>query len=191
VNFWRAIRVYLSGFAKEAYTECPQMCVAGKTAAVIADSGVNNYTFHQRFLALAAPATPTYAPVKTTLAQTYMPLLTAFWGADDRYQTTRLTLKQMIRLVREQIYATKRATNFTYGSGGRIGFAWTNGGGTPAELDQLATNLAVALHDAYLGTAGACADNDSADTFFFGCPPAGFPGVTHFNTDWNIFKSWN
>jgi hypothetical protein len=190
-DFWRAIRIYLSGFVKETYTECTQVCVGGQTAAAIADKGVNNYTYHQRFLALAAPAVQTYAAVKTTLAQTYMPLLNGFWGAGQPYRTDTLTLRQMIRLVREQIYAAKRATSFTYGSGGRIGFAWSSNGDA-SSLDQLAANLAVALHDAYAGSAGAaCTDNDGVDTYYFGCPPAGLPGVTQFNSEWNIFKTWN
>jgi len=193
-SFWRAIRIYLNGFAKETYNECIAVCVAGQTAAQIADKGVNNYSFHQRFLALAAPATSTYAPVKTTLAQDYMPLLNGVWqspgGPGDPYQTHTMHLAQMVRLIREQIYAARRATNFTYGSAGRIGFAWAERG-DDTNADQLATNLAVALHDAYTGSAGAaCTDNDGGGTFYFGCPPAGVSGAT-FNPTWTYFKSWN
>jgi len=193
-RFWRALRAYADGFAKETYNRCSQICVANQSAASIADHGVNNYSYHQRFLALAAPNTDAYGDVKTTLAQTYMPILSAMWRSPLPVYDSLITAKQMSRVIREQIYAARRAASSTYGSAGRIGFAWRESGFNTTDdaafADQLAANLAVALHDAFTSGAGAaCVDNDGSGSFYFGCPPAAKTGAA-FNTAWNTFKTW-
>jgi hypothetical protein len=196
VNFWRLIRTYVDGFVKETYDRCSNVCVPNQTAATIADRGVNNYSYHQRFLALAAPSTSTYAPVKTTLAQDYMPLLNAFWKSPRPVYDSQLQLPQMTRMIRQEVYSARRAASFAYGSGGRIGFAWRESYDGVADDDaaatQLAENLAIALHDAYAssGFAGkACIDNDGSGSLYVGCPPAGkFQAA--FNAQWDRFKTW-
>jgi hypothetical protein len=163
--------------------------VRGKTARQLADEAVNNYTFHQRNLALAAPSS--FGQVKTTMAERYFPLLNGVWKSDAAaYDTGSLTDRQMARLIREQVYSTRRAAEFGYGSGGRIGFAWTEK--VPgSSLTLLAANLARALHDAYVGDlpGSACVDNDGVGTFYFGCPPAPRTTAT-INTAWDAFKIW-
>jgi hypothetical protein len=191
-NFWRLVRVYVDGWTKEVYNRCTQICVR-ETARTIADQGVNNYSYHQRFLAIAAP--DAYAPAKTTLAQTHAPLLNAVWRSPLPVFDSLISLPQMIRVIRQQVYSARRAAEFGYGSGGRIGFAWKDSGfntdDDAAKAKQMAANLALALRNAYRddNPGAACVDNDGTRNYYFGCPPAPRSGAA-FNTAWNIFKTW-
>jgi hypothetical protein len=195
--FWRAVGMYTLGWAKEVYNRCSQICVAGQTARGIADSGVNNYSFHQHYLSNAAPSTSTYSGVKATLNATYLPLLNGIWDNDNAVFDSQISLRQMARVIREQIYAARRAASSSYGGAGRIGFAWKESFLSDPDLnaqyaDKLAANLAIALKNAYRSggvAANACYDNDGTGTLFYGCPPAAKSGAA-FNTAWNTFKTW-
>lgn len=193
-NFWRAVRLYTEGWSKEVYNRCDKVCT-GQAAATIANQGVNNFSFHQRFLALAAPSM--YAPVKTTLAETYSPLLSAFWNSDTDAYRSKIALGQMARLIRQQIYSARLAAEYRYGSGGRIGFTWKDTAFNSASIsnadaaERLGLNLAFALRDAFKagGTpGGACVDSDGAGTLHVGCRPTRTGAA--YNTAWNAFKDW-
>jgi hypothetical protein len=195
-DFWRAVGMYVQGFGKEVYNRCSQICVEAKTAAQIADNGVNNYSYHESWLAAAAPSTSVYGPVKTTLRAHNFPLLNAVWNNPAPVFDTRISVKQMARVIRQQIYSARRIAATQVGAAGRIGFAWKESGlgsdDDAGAATQLAANLAIALRNAYQlgGTAAAsCVDNDGADTFFYGCPPVGQTAGA-FNPAWNIFKTW-
>jgi hypothetical protein len=194
-DFWRAVGKYVQGFGKEVYNRCSQICVKAKTAAQIADGGVNNYSYHESFLAAAAPSTSVYGPVKTTLRAHHFPLLNALWNNSMPVYDSQLLVPQMARVIRQQIYSARRIAATQVGAAGRIGFAWTENDSTTAgaaAATQLAANLAIAVRNAYRtgGTAAAaCVDNDGGDTVFYGCPPAGRPAAA-FNPAWNIFKNW-
>jgi hypothetical protein len=91
----------------------------------------------------------------------------------------------------KSLYETQGASEFEYGSSGRIGFAWTEVASLGDGATQLAANLARAIHDAYVGDSPglACVDNDGAGTYYYGCPPAPRPYAT-INTRWDDFKHW-
>lgn len=194
--FWRAVGKYVSGFGDEVYNQCSEICVPGETASWIADRSVNPYSYGESFLAAAAPSTTLYGPAKSTLRVHYFPLLNAIWNSPTPVFDSHVSLKQMIRIVRQQIYSARRIAATSVGSAGTIGFAWKESGlgsdDDAAAANQLAGNLAVALRNAYRsgGTAGAaCVDNDGTGTFFYGCPPAGKPGASP-NAAWNTLKNW-
>ncbi|HJQ00366.1 MAG TPA: hypothetical protein VJ851_02095 [Jatrophihabitans sp.] len=205
-NFWKTLGKYVDGYAKESYDRCLQVCVPGDSRLTIANQGVIPYTYHQRILAQVAPTTTKYAAVKATMGQDYMPLLNALWNSPlDVYDTGKrqgpngviygLTIRQMAGLIHEQIYAARLAANSSWGSAGRIGFAWheTFGHGNDlAEATQLADNLARALFDAYSPYGGpgfACLDYDGADPYYYGCATASRVNAA-FNSTWNIFSRW-
>ena len=195
-DFWRAVGKYVQGWAKESYNQCSEICEPGKTASAIADNSVNPYSYHEAYLAAAAPATTAFGPVKTTLRAHHFPLLNAIWNSPTAVFDSHISLKQMARVIRQQIYSARRLAATQVGAAGRIGFAWKESGlGTADDAsaaDQLAANLAIALRNAYRtgGTAAAaCVDNDGAAAFFYGCPPAGKTGAAP-NPAWNAFKSW-
>jgi hypothetical protein len=207
-GFWTTLGRYIDGYAKESYDRCLQVCVPGASRLTIANQGVIPYSYHQRILAQVAPSLTKYAAVKATMTRDYLPLMNAFWNSPlDVYDTGRregpgptgvtygLTIKQMAGLIREQIYAARLAANSSWGSAGRIGFAWHENYGHANDADQaaqLANNLAIALYDAYspFGGAGyACVDNDGAGSYYYGCTTAS-RAYAAFNTSWNIFKAW-
>jgi hypothetical protein len=195
-SFWKTIRTYLDGFVKETYDRCSQVCVGGdkNTAAVTADKGVLNYSYHQRFLAIAAPSPPlttTYAAVKTTLAEDYMPLLNAHWDSSLPVYDSMIRPQQMARLINEEVYAARRAATFKFGSAGRIGFAWDENY-DDTDAGMLAENLAVALYKAYSrsGSAGAVCNttNLSAIPPYYGCPPKHKTDAAFIPPKWDTFK---
>lgn len=217
-NFWRSVRRYTEGWSKEVYNRCAQVCT-GDAVATIANNGVNNYSYHQRFLALAAPdtSTDTYAPVKTTLGEDYSPLMNAIFNSSLEVYGSRITLGQMTRLIRQQVYSARLAAEFRYGSAGRIGFAWKesdlysfadprfdcNDGpsneceraralaATAKAAEQMAANLAAAIRNAYVPNAlplAACRDDDGTGPLYVGCRPSR-TGADYYPA-WNRFKSW-
>jgi hypothetical protein len=194
--FWSAIRPYVLGWGDETYNRCSQICVANQTAATVADRGINNYSFHESYLASVAPSTAAYSPVKTVLGGAYMPILNGIWRNPKPVFDSEILIRQMTRVIREQIYAARRAASATYGAHGRISFAWRESGFATSDdgkaADQLADNLAIAIRNAYRvgGTAAAaCTDNDGSGIHFYGCPPAAKAGAA-FNPTWDAFKRW-
>lgn len=190
--------MYVKGFAKEVYNRCPQICVKAKTAAQIADNGVNNFSYHESWLAAAAPAQPAYGPAKTTLRAHHMALLNAIWNNPADIFATQISIPQMARFIRQQIYSARRIAATQVGAAGRIGFAWRESGfgyGTDGDADRartLAANLAIALKQAYQsgGSAkAACVNNGDVGIPLFVCPPVGQTQGA-FNSTWNIFKTW-
>jgi hypothetical protein len=187
--FWRAMDFYLEGWGDETYAQCQRVCVSNLTARSIADQGVINYLFHQRFLAIAAPAA--LSQVKTTMANRHLPILNAVWKSVLPVYDSQISVRQMARMIRQQIYSTRRAAEFEQGSAGRIAFAWTESAIVGDGAPLLARNLARALHDAYVGDSpgAACVDNDGAGTAYYGCPPAPRTGAT-INAEWDKLKQW-
>src|SRR5437764_15101032 len=125
-----------------------------------------------------------------------MPILNGIWHNSATVFDSEISLRQMVRVIREQVYAARRASSAAYGARGRIAFAWREAGfGTSDDAsagDQLAENLAIAIRNAYRsgGTAAAaCTDNDGSGAFFYGCPPAAKSGAV-FNLAWDTFKRW-
>jgi hypothetical protein len=197
-DFWRAVGKYVQGFAKEAYNRCSQICVKGKTAAQIADNGVNNYSYHESWLAAAAPSTAAYGPAKSTLRAHHFALLNALWNSPAPVYDTGISVKQMARVIRQEIYSARRIAATQIGARGRIGFAWKESGfnlnaeDTADAARQLAMNLAIALQHAYRSgatAAAACVDNDGTGSVFYGCPPVG-QTLGAFNPRWDMFKTW-
>lgn len=119
--------------------------------------------------------------VKTTLADSYLPLMSAVWNNPTGAYGSDIKLGAMARLIGQQIYSARLAAGYRYGSGGRIGFAWKGSNFRSREVtDQeaakkLAANLVVALRNAYRqgGTAsGACARHGPASGDPHGVGPA-------------------
>ena len=198
--FWRAVGMYVQGFGKEAYNQCSKICVQGQTAAQIADKGVNNYSYHESWLAAAAPVTNAYNAVKTTMRARHFALLNAVWNSGNDVFGSRISVKQMARVIRQQIYSARRIAATQVGGAGRIGFAWKESNfGTPdpdpdgTKAKTLAANLAAALASAYgpQGTAAkACQGaGEVGGIVFYGCPPVGQTDGA-FNSLWDIFKTW-
>lgn len=200
-NFWNAARLYIAGWVKQTYNRCQVICT-GDPVATVHENGIKAYQYHQRWLALAAPAA--HSQVKQTLSALYMPQLNGVW-ASSKYGTNdpKVNLVAMRRLIRQQVYSARVAASFHYGSRGRIAFAWKedfrpaadpNNAQDPDDADKLAANLAAAIYNAYAPLAqplAACHDNDAAAALHSGCkqPNRLDPGWD-YEPEWATFKSW-
>jgi hypothetical protein len=196
--FWTAVSKYTVGWAKESYNRCSQICKAGASARTIADQGVINYTFHEHYLANAAPAAAVYNPVQAAMNSKYLPLMNAVWDNSSlgHPYDSLIPAGQMAGVIREQVYAARRAAASAYGSAGRIGFAWTENyvstENDAAYAKELAANLAAAIVAAYGpgGTAAeACLNSPDIGSLYHRCPPVARSSAD-FNTAWNTFKTW-
>ena len=184
--FWNAMNQHVRWWSQEAYAAPSDVCVGSATVAQRA-SHIDDFAMHVPVLAAAGPSTTSAA--RAFFDESYVPTQTAFWHG-DAYGTTTTSLANMKALVSTEIYASRVwAESHTYPDF-RLALSWNdqNDGATDAEMQELATRIANAVHDAYdVGTvtpAHAC--SPSGAFTFCQCDVTG----AQFNDAFSAFQTW-
>jgi hypothetical protein len=183
-GFWSTMSKAVRWWGQETYADCLAICVAGSTLAA-REQSLNAYLQHPARLAFGRIQGT--AAVREFFDAAYMPLVNAFWRSEGFGRTHKISLTTMKRLIRLQVYATRKWVDrgLPYPDS-RIGFAWNEQTTrmTPAQADELAKTLAVALRAAYGpgGTAAQVCYTASA------CAPVRKRAA--FYDSWDSFGTW-
>lgn len=184
--FWTDVGKYVRFWGQAAYVSSTRVCVGGQTLAARA-ARVNAFVMHPASLASATGAPLATASARTFFGGKYLPMMTAFWKSTAQYGDNDVSLDLMKRLVNLELYAVRVWQETHTFPGGRLGLAWDEAAGAPAERAELAVRVASAIRDAWAPGATALRACNAAGTGIgCDCTVAG----ALFNDGWNTFTTW-